>query len=272
MPAMTCSPVSAGPKSAMATSPGRRPASASVPRKGASVRALAAATIASHSHSGSSSQTSHLLDLGAERRPACRRRARHAATISPSTSAKPRVGDHATRSGAPSSLDAARSTASRARAASAGRSGRDRRSASSAGSGVGELPGEHALGREVGPPRRVRRRRQGTRPSDGLSPVRPHSAAGMRIEPPPSDAVASGTRPAATAAAEPPEEPPAERARSHGLPVAPPQAFTVSPFHACSGRLVLPTDDAAGGPQPGHDDGVALSPAGRRGAAPSRAW
>ena len=45
--------------------------------------------------------------------------------------------------------------------------------------------------------------------------------AGMRIEPPPSLACAAGTMPAETAAAAPPEEPPALRSRSHGLWVAP---------------------------------------------------
>jgi hypothetical protein len=49
-----------------------------------------------------------------------------------------------------------------------------------------------------------------TRPRVGLSPTSPHSLAGMRMDPPPSLACATGTRPAATAAADPPEEPPAE--------------------------------------------------------------
>ena len=44
----------------------------------------------------------------------------------------------------------------------------------------------------------------------GLIPTSPHSDAGMRIEPPPSVAVATPTSPAATAAAEPPLEPPGE--------------------------------------------------------------
>lgn len=43
---------------------------------------------------------------------------------------------------------------------------------------------------------------------DGLKPNRPQHDAGIRIEPPPSDACASGTMPAATAAAAPPLEPP----------------------------------------------------------------
>ena len=43
----------------------------------------------------------------------------------------------------------------------------------------------------------------------------------MRIEPPPSLPCATGTMPAATAAAAPPEEPPGVRSRSHGLRVGP---------------------------------------------------
>src|SRR6201989_863615 len=56
-----------------------------------------------------------------------------------------------------------------------------------------------------------------TRPRLGLSPTRPHSLAGMRIDPPPSLAWATATIPAATAAALPPLDPPGERDRSHGL-------------------------------------------------------
>ena len=51
----------------------------------------------------------------------------------------------------------------------------------------------------------------------GLSPTRPHSDAGIRIEPPPSLACATGTIPEATAAADPPLDPPVEREMSHGL-------------------------------------------------------
>jgi hypothetical protein len=49
-----------------------------------------------------------------------------------------------------------------------------------------------------------------TRPRVGLSPTSPHSLAGMRMEPPPSLACATDTMPDATAAAEPPDEPPVE--------------------------------------------------------------
>ena len=52
-------------------------------------------------------------------------------------------------------------------------------------------------------------------------PTIPHSAAGWRIEPPVSVPIAHGAVPAATAAAEPPEEPPGTRARSHGFSVGP---------------------------------------------------
>src|SRR5207247_1412134 len=55
------------------------------------------------------------------------------------------------------------------------------------------------------------------RPRDGFKPTSPHSLDGIRIEPPPSLACATGTNPAATAAAEPPLAPPGERPVSHGV-------------------------------------------------------
>src|SRR5689334_12310507 len=60
---------------------------------------------------------------------------------------------------------------------------------------------------------------RGTRPRDALRPTRPQNEAGMRVEPPPSDDMLIGVIPAATAAAEPPDEPPGVRARFHGLRV-----------------------------------------------------
>ena len=57
----------------------------------------------------------------------------------------------------------------------------------------------------------------GTRSRLGLSPTSPQQLAGTRIEPPPSLACASGTIPAATAAAEPPLEPPGLKPAFHGL-------------------------------------------------------
>ena len=55
----------------------------------------------------------------------------------------------------------------------------------------------------------------------GFRPNRPQADAGMRIEPPPSVAWAIGTMPAATAAAEPPLEPPGARSSCQGLRVTP---------------------------------------------------
>ena len=50
-----------------------------------------------------------------------------------------------------------------------------------------------------------------TRPYVGLTPTTPQNAAGCRTEPPVSEPSAIGTMPAATAAAEPPDEPPGTR-------------------------------------------------------------
>lgn len=80
----------------------------------------------------------------------------------------------------------------------------------------------------------------GVNPRPGLRPTRPQLAAGMRIEPPPSLAPAHGTMPAATAAADPPEDPPGVRCRSHGLRVEPHAAGSVMPLAPNSGVLVLP--------------------------------
>ena len=58
-----------------------------------------------------------------------------------------------------------------------------------------------------------------TNPNVGLSPATPQKLAGMRIDPPVSLPTATGTIPAATAAAEPPLDPPGTRSRFHGLRV-----------------------------------------------------
>src|SRR5438270_11095430 len=60
-----------------------------------------------------------------------------------------------------------------------------------------------------------------TRPYVGLMPVMPQSAAGCRIEPPVSVPVAPGTRRAATAAGEPPDEPPGTSCTFQGLRTGP---------------------------------------------------
>ena len=60
-----------------------------------------------------------------------------------------------------------------------------------------------------------------TRPRDGFRPTSPQALAGMRMDPPPSFAWAIGTMPEATAAPEPPLEPPVEWPGSQGLRLGP---------------------------------------------------
>src|SRR6202035_1071745 len=69
---------------------------------------------------------------------------------------------------------------------------------------------------------------------------RPQHAAGIRIDPPPSEAVAAATIPAATADAEPPEEPPGVRAGFHGLRVTPLASVAVQGKIISSGTFVIP--------------------------------
>ena len=72
-------------------------------------------------------------------------------------------------------------------------------------------------------------------------PVMPVKVAGWRIEPPVSVPVAAGTRRAATAAAEPPDEPPGTRARSQGLRTGPKAEFSLAEPIANSSQLSLPS-------------------------------
>src|SRR5678816_2936208 len=85
----------------------------------------------------------------------------------------------------------------------------------------------------------------GLRPRVGLRPNRPQHDAGMRIDPPPSDACAAGNMPAATAAAPPPLEPPEVNSRFQGLRVAPNSLGSVVMVKPNSGVLVLHEDDRA---------------------------
>ena len=90
------------------------------------------------------------------------------------------------------------------------------------------------------------------RPRCGLMPTSPVQAAGMRTEPAPSDPSAAGTSPAATAAAEPPLDPPGVWSRFHGLRVCPNAGPSVNGHCPSSDVLVLPTITAPGGAQPPH--------------------
>src|SRR3989449_663104 len=83
----------------------------------------------------------------------------------------------------------------------------------------------------------------GLRPRVGFIPKSPQHDAGMRIEPPPSLPCAIGTMPAATAAAEPPDEPPAVRSVRHGLRVIAVSSSVVAKI-PISGIRVVPTTTA----------------------------
>ena len=66
----------------------------------------------------------------------------------------------------------------------------------------------------------------------------------MRIEPPPSLAPAIGTIPAATAEAEPPDEPPLLYFKFHGFLQLPHASGSVIPLMPNSGELVKPKGSA----------------------------
>ncbi len=72
----------------------------------------------------------------------------------------------------------------------------------------------------------------------------PHSAAGWRTEPPVSEPSATGTMRAATAAADPPEEPPGTRSVSQGFLTGPNAEFSFDEPIANSSQFVLPTTTA----------------------------
>src|SRR5579875_596858 len=88
-----------------------------------------------------------------------------------------------------------------------------------------------------------------TSPSVGLSPAIPQAAAGQMIEPSVSVPTANGARRAATAAADPDEEPPGLRSSEWGLRVWPPAALQPLDERlprklAHSDRFVLPSTTA----------------------------
>ena len=78
----------------------------------------------------------------------------------------------------------------------------------------------------------------------------------MRIEPPPSLPWAAGARPAATAAAAPPLDPPGVRAVSQGLRQGPFSSDSVTAVRPELGRVRLPDHDEAGVLQPADDGRV----------------
>src|SRR5437867_10985094 len=82
------------------------------------------------------------------------------------------------------------------------------------------------------------------RPYVGLRPTTPQSDAGWRTLPPVSVPSAHTTSPAATAAAEPPLEPPGTAARSQGLCTGPNALFSFEDPIANSSQLVFPISTA----------------------------
>ena len=82
---------------------------------------------------------------------------------------------------------------------------------------------------------------EGTSPCVAFRPTRPHCAAGILVLPPESAPIARSASPAATAAAEPPEEPPAEWDGRSGLRGGPKTLVTPKPEPEKSSRFVLPT-------------------------------
>src|SRR3954447_21549169 len=81
----------------------------------------------------------------------------------------------------------------------------------------------------------------GMRPREVLRPTSPVQADGTRIEPPPSEACATGTTPAATRAAAPPDEPPVTRPVFQGLRVMPKAADSVTNLNPYSGVVLVAT-------------------------------
>src|SRR5213593_176829 len=75
-------------------------------------------------------------------------------------------------------------------------------------------------------------------------PTTPHSDAGWRTEPPVSEPSAAGTAPAATSAAEPPDEPPGTRVLSSGWSTRPYAECSVDDPMANSSQLVFPAISA----------------------------
>src|SRR4051794_41942381 len=74
----------------------------------------------------------------------------------------------------------------------------------------------------------------------GFRPTSPHSLAGIRIDPPPSLACATGTIPLATAAADPPDDPPVEWPVFQGLRAGGNAFGSVVTVVPNSGTLVRP--------------------------------
>src|SRR6185437_1225982 len=83
-----------------------------------------------------------------------------------------------------------------------------------------------------------------TRPYVGFTPTMPQYDAGCRTDPPVSEPSAMRTMPAATEAADPPDDPPGTRERRMGLSTGPYALFSFELPIANSSQFVLPTSTA----------------------------
>ena len=84
-----------------------------------------------------------------------------------------------------------------------------------------------------------------TRPYVGVTPTTPQKDAGWRIEPPVSEPRATTEVPCATAAAEPPLEPPGTRSRINGIANRAERGILVGRTHRELVAIGLADDDAA---------------------------
>ncbi len=158
--------------------------------------------------------------------PRSRSSASSAASNSSATSAG--SGPHGTKRGAASTLPGLAGRSPRSRAGGTGRAvGSPATGPASIASSRRRSSTEVASGPSVDRSIQSGIGRRPISPPDGLMPASPHSAAGIRIEPPPSVAVASGTIPAASAAPEPPLEPPGDHRSAQGLRVTPNRLLVV---------------------------------------------
>jgi hypothetical protein len=90
-------------------------------------------------------------------------------------------------------------------------------------------------------------------PGEGRKPTTPQNAAGFLTEPPVSEPVASGTMPVASATADPPDEPAAERSGSKGIAGGAMQRVAGVAARAPFGDVGLADNDGARAPEHRND-------------------
>ena len=151
----------------------------------------------------------------------------------------------------------------RARAISSGRSGKASGSRSSMPTWAANSRRTSATVRPMGPSTEIGvqprpRRSIGTTPGDGRKPTTPHTAAGMRSEPPVSEPVQTGSMSQASATAEPPDEPPAFSAGIERIAGRAPHGIARIGAGPELGHVGLGDDHRAGLAHQRHHGGVGL--------------